>query len=84
MALEKLAFGGEEIQYDTLPGLLSRFGIGNRDIAGVNGSTAIPRSDVEVEPVVEVLETTAVHTEVHGAIGFICETVHLPTMNTLP
>ena len=33
MALEKLAFGGEEFRYDTLPGLGSRFAIGDRGIA---------------------------------------------------
>lgn len=30
--LEKLAFGGEEIQYDKLPELGSRFALGSRDI----------------------------------------------------
>lgn len=30
--LEKLAFGGEEIQYDKLSGLGSRFALGSRDI----------------------------------------------------
>jgi len=40
MALEKLAFGGEEFKYDTLAGIASRFAIGNRDIADVKGLTA--------------------------------------------
>ncbi len=40
MALEKLAFGGEEFKYDTLAGIASRFAIGTRDIADVKGSTA--------------------------------------------
>ncbi len=40
MALEKLAFGGEEFKYDTLAGTASRFAIGNRDIADVKGLTA--------------------------------------------
>jgi hypothetical protein len=40
MALEKLAFGGEEFKYDTLAGVASRFAIGNRDIADVKGLTA--------------------------------------------
>lgn len=35
MELERLAFGGEEFQYDTLSGLGSRFALGNRDIAHV-------------------------------------------------
>lgn len=30
--LQKLAFGGDEIQYDKLPGLGSRFALGSRDI----------------------------------------------------
>lgn len=30
--LEKLAFGGEEIQYEKLQGLGSRFALGSRDI----------------------------------------------------
>lgn len=32
--LEKLAFGGDEIQYDKLQGLGSRFALGSRDIQG--------------------------------------------------
>ena len=40
MALEKLAFGGEEFKYDTLAGIASRFAIGNRDIADVKGLAA--------------------------------------------
>ncbi|KAL0037432.1 hypothetical protein WJX79_008048 [Trebouxia sp. C0005] len=40
MALEKLAFGGEDFKYDTLAGIASRFAIGNRDIADVKGLTA--------------------------------------------
>lgn len=40
MALEKLAFGGEEFKYDTLAGISSRFAIGNRDIADVKELTA--------------------------------------------
>lgn len=30
--LQKVAFGGEEIQYDKLPGLGSRFALGSRDV----------------------------------------------------
>lgn len=33
--LQKLAFGGDEIQYNQLPGLGSRFALGSRDIQEV-------------------------------------------------
>lgn len=33
--LQKLAFGGDEIQYNKLPGLGSRFALGSRDIQEV-------------------------------------------------
>ena len=43
MSLERLPFGGEEFQYDTLPGLGSAFAIGGRDIAAARPTDASDR-----------------------------------------
>ncbi len=69
MALERLAFGGEEFKYDTLPGLGARFAIGNREIAdhkpviaNINGTA--PKRAATPVPVVALPASDTVQTEV--------------------
>ena len=68
--LEKLAFGGEEIQYDKLPGLGSRFALGSRDIQAFAPVASHVANTKHATPVLEdvaaasVQESDPVETEV--------------------
>lgn len=69
MALEKLAFGGEEFRYDTLPGLGSRFAIGDRGIEDLtpitaNGTAAETRHAGTPVPAAALQETAAEESKV--------------------
>lgn len=69
MAFGKLAFGGEEFRYDTLPGLGSRFAIGDRGIADlapvtVDSTVGDTRNAGTPAPAAAVQETAAAESKV--------------------
>ena len=86
MALEKLAFGGEEFKYDTLAGISSRFAIGNRDIADVkeltaNSLFAEPKSAAVPVPSILSSETAA---QAQVLLGENLYTCVVQKLNTVP
>ena len=58
--LEKLAFGGEEIQYDKLPGLGSRFALGSREIQQFTPVASQVADSKRVSPALEDVAAASV------------------------
>ena len=58
--LEKLAFGGEEIQYDKLSGLGSRFALGSRDIQVLTPAASHVANPKHASPALEDVAAASV------------------------
>ncbi|MCJ1305231.1 hypothetical protein MMC08_008045 [Hypocenomyce scalaris] len=74
MAFGKLAFGGEEFRYDTLPGLGSRFAIGDRGIADlvsvtVDSTVGDTRNAGTPAPAAAVQETAAAESKTEALVA---------------